>query len=140
MEKIEKKIVIEAPVSKVWKALTNRDEMKEWMMMPTTFEAVVGKEFTFKAKGNENWDGFIYCKVVEVEINKKLSFTWNAKIIGVDTLVTILIFEKGRKTELKLIHTGFDKLPVEARAKMIESHNKGWEERILQKLPELFSK
>lgn len=140
MEKIEKRITINASASKVWKALTDKDELKEWMMMPTTFEAVVGKEFTFKAKGNENWDGFIYCKVMEVEINKKLSFSWNAQIIGVDTLVTILIFEKGGKTELSLIHTGFEKLPAESRAKMIESHNNGWEERIVQKLPELLSK
>jgi uncharacterized protein YndB with AHSA1/START domain len=140
MEKIEKRITINASASKVWKAITDKDELKEWMMMPTNFEAVIGKEFTFKAKKNENWDGFIYCKVMEVEINKKLSFSWNAQIIGADTLVTILIFEKGGKTELSLIHTGFDKLPAEARAKMIESHNKGWEERILQKLPELFSK
>ena len=103
MEKIEKKVTINAPVSKVWKALTEKDELKEWMMMPTDFEAVAGKEFTFKAKGNENWDGYIYCKVKEVETNKKLSFTWNAKIVGAETLVTILIIEKEGKTELTLI-------------------------------------
>ncbi len=140
MEKIEKRITINAPVSKVWKALTEKDELKEWMMMPTTFEPVVGKEFIFKSETKEYWDGWIYCKVMEVEKNKKLSFTWNAKIVGADTLVTILIVEKGGKTELTLIHTGWEKLAAENRAKMIESHNVGWNERILQKLPELFSK
>jgi uncharacterized protein YndB with AHSA1/START domain len=140
MEKIEKRITINAPVSKVWKALTDKNELTEWMMMPTTFEPVVGKEFTFKSETKEYWDGWIYCKVMEVEKNKKLSFTWNAQIVGADTLVTILIVEKGGKTELSLIHTGWEKLPAEARAKMIESHNGGWDERILQKLPELLSK
>ena len=139
MEKIEKKVTINAPVSKVWKALTEKDELKEWMMMPTDFEAVAGKEFTFKAKGNENWDGYIYCKVMEVEMNKKLSFTWNAKIVGAETLVTILVVEKGGKTELTLIHTGWEKLAAENRTEMIKSHNQGWDERILQKLPEYLS-
>jgi uncharacterized protein YndB with AHSA1/START domain len=140
MEKIEKRVTINAPVSKVWKALTDKDELKEWMMMPTDFEAVIGKEFTFKAKGNENWDGFIYCNVMEVEINKKLSFSWNAKIVGAETLVTILISEKEGNSELTLIHTGWEKLPADARPKMIESHSKGWEERFVQKLSELLSK
>ena len=58
MEKIEKKITINASARKVWKALTNQKELKEWMLMPTTFEPVVGKEFTFKAEGMEGWDGF----------------------------------------------------------------------------------
>ena len=72
MEKIEKKITINASARKVWKALTNQKELKEWMLMPTTFEPVVGKEFTFKAEGMEGWDGFFHCRVKEVEVNKKL--------------------------------------------------------------------
>ena len=50
MEKIEKKVTINASAEKVWAALTEPDKLGEWMMMPTTFEPVVGKEFTFKTK------------------------------------------------------------------------------------------
>ncbi len=140
MEIIEKKITINAPVGKVWKALTDQNELKEWMLMPTTFEPVVGKEFTFKAEGMENWDGYFHCKVLEVEINKKLVYTWNAGMINAETIVTILISEKNKHTELTLIHTGWKKIPEEQRKQMIDSHSKGWDLRFVQSLSELLSK
>jgi len=139
MEKIEKKITITTPVKKVWEALTEPNQLGEWMMMPTTFEPVVGKEFTFKAEGNEKWNGIIYCKVKEVEINKKLVFTWNSGI-DAETLVTILISEKEGVTNLTLIHTGWENLPAEKRPQLIDGHNKGWDERFVQKLSALLSK
>ena len=139
MEKIEKRVLINAPVSKVWKALTDKNELKEWMQAPTTFEPVIGKEFMYKHEKTENWDGNIYCKVMEVEVNKKLSFTWSSQMIEAETLVTILISEVDGKTELSLIHTGWEKVPAEIRSQMIDGHNNGWEERIVKKLPEFLS-
>ncbi len=140
MEKIEKKVTINAPVERVWEALTKQKEIGEWMMMPTTFEPITGKKFTFKAEGMENWDGYFHCEVKEVEVNKKLVYTWNSQMINGETLVTILMSEKESKTELTLIHTGWEKLPVEMRAQMIEGHSKGWDERFVNKLAELFTK
>ncbi|HKI77954.1 MAG TPA: SRPBCC domain-containing protein [Ignavibacteriaceae bacterium] len=139
MEKIEKKVTINAPASKVWQALTDQDKLKEWMMMPTTFEPVVGKEFTFKAEGMEGWDGYFHCTVKEVEEKKKLVYTWNSGMINADTMVTILISENNGKTELTLIHTGWEKLTAEMRSQMIEGHSKGWDERFVKNLSELLA-
>jgi len=139
MEKIEKKVSINAPAEKVWKALTEPKQLGEWMMMPTTFEPVVGKEFTFKAGGMEGWDGYFHCIVREVEVNKKLVYTWNSGMINAETLVTILISETGGQTELTLIHTGWENLPAEMRSQMIDGHSKGWDERFVKKLSELLS-
>ena len=139
MEKIEKKVSINAPAEKVWKALTEPKQLGEWMMMPTTFEPVVGKEFTFKAEGMEGWDGYFHCIVREVEVNKKLVYTWNSGMINAETLVTILISETGGQTELTLIHTGWENLPAEMRSQMIDGHSKGWDERFVKKLSELLS-
>ena len=82
---------------------------------------------------------YFHCKVVEVEQNKKLVYTWNSGMINADTLVTILISENNGKTELTLIHTGWENLPEEMRAQMIEGHSKGWDERFVAKLSELLS-
>jgi len=139
MEKIEKKVSINAPAEKVWKALTEPKQLGEWMMMPTTFEPVVGKEFTFKAEGMEGWDGYFHCIVREVEVNKKLVYTWNSGMINAETLVTILISETEGQTELTLIHTGWENLPAEMRSQMIDGHSKGWDERFVKKLSELLS-
>ncbi len=138
MEKIEKKVKINASAEKVWAALTEQDKLGEWMLMPTTFEPVVGKEFTFKAESSEKWDGLIHCTVKEVEVNRKLVYTWNPGI-DAETLVSISISETEGQTELTLIHTGWEKLPAEMRPKLLKDHSKGWDERIYRKLPELFS-
>ena len=111
---IEKKIVLNAAVSRVWKAITDPAELGKWMLMPTDFEAVVGKDFTFKTEPHENWDGVIRCSVKEIEENKKLVFTWNSAVVNAETLVTIELNEIDGKTELTLTHSGWDRLITKA--------------------------
>ena len=90
MEAIEKKVTINAPASKVWKALTNESELEKWMLMTTDFSAEKGKEFIFKTDDpGENWDGIFHCRIEELIENKMLVYTWNAGFINADTLVTI---------------------------------------------------
>lgn len=138
MEKIEKKVTINVPVEKVWRALTEPDKLGEWMKMSTTFEPVAGKDFTFKTTASEKWDGIIYCKVSEIEINRKLAFTWNPGI-DADTLVTILISDNNGQTDVSLTHTGWEQLPAEMRPQLMKDHNSGWDERINGTLPGMFS-
>lgn len=140
MEKLEKNVTINAPVEKVWAALTDNSKLGEWMLMPTTFEPVVGKEFTFKAEATEKWDGFIHCKVKEVEVNRKLVYTWDAGMENTETLVTILISENNGQTNLTIIHTGWENLPAEMREQMINGHSKGWDLRFVKNLSELLTK
>ena len=140
MDKIEKKIIINAPVSKVWQALVDPKEIEKWMLMSTTFQPVAGKEFTFKAEGMENWDGYFHCKVLEIEINKKLVYTWNSQMLNGETVVSILVKEIDGKTELKLIHAGWENLPEAIRKQMIEGHSKGWDERFVEKLKTVVEK
>jgi uncharacterized protein YndB with AHSA1/START domain len=134
MDKIEKQVVINAPVENVWQALVDPKKLEEWMLMETTFKPVVGKEFTFKAEGMENWDGYFHCKIKEIETNKKIVYTWNSQMINAETIVTILISELDGKTELRLIHTGWENIPGDMRDQMIEGHSKGWDLRFIEKL------
>ena len=133
---LEKKILLNAAVSRVWKALTDPDELGKWMLMQTDFEAVVGKNFTFKTEPNENWDGVISCTVKEIEENKKLVFTWNAAIVNAETVVSIELKNVGGKTELTLTHSGWDDLPAN-KEESKKSHSEGWELRIMHKIKEL---
>lgn len=136
MNNIEKKIILNAKVSRVWKALTNPAELQTWMLVPTTFEPEQGKKFTFKGEPDENWDGIISCQVKEIIENKKLSFTWNSQLINAETLVSISLKDLGDKTELTLIHSGWEKVP--ANAEVVRKHHEdGWEIRIYEKIKEL---
>jgi uncharacterized protein YndB with AHSA1/START domain len=105
MGPIEKKLTVNAPVNKVWEALTNPKELQQWMMMSTNFEPTAGKDFTFKSDPTEEWDGIFKCGVKEVVENKKLSYTWDTAFINAETLVEIELSKNGDKTELSLVHS-----------------------------------
>ena len=136
MNNIEKKVTINAPINKVWEALTNPRKLETWMLVPTDFEPEKGRKFIFKGTADENWDGIISCSVKEIIENEKLVFTWNSQLINAETLVSISLKEINGKTELTLIHSGWDKVP--ANAEMVRGHhNVGWDLRLFEKIKEL---
>lgn len=136
MEPIEKRITVNATVSKVWKALTEPAELEKWLMMKTTFKPEKGKEFIFKADPTEVWDGIFHCKVMELVENKKVVYTWNAGFLNTDTIVSISLKEVGNKTEVILVHSGWDKIAAGAEESRT-AHNEGWDIRFVQKLKEV---
>lgn len=102
----------------IWKALTTGALIARWMMEPTGFEPVVGKQFTFKTTPAGAWDGFIRCEVLEVVPNERFAYAWRGgheDNVGygsrLDTIVTFMLtkVETGTSpgTRLRLIHAGF---------------------------------
>ena len=65
------------PPSAVWEYLTNSELMELWLMK-NDFKPIVGHEFQFITSPlpNLNFDGIVYCKVLEVIPNKKLIYSW----------------------------------------------------------------
>ena len=136
MGPIEKKLTVNAPVNKVWEALTDPNEMQKWMMMSTNFEPKTGKDFTFKSDATEEWDGVFKCSVKEVVEKKKLSYTWDTSFINAETLVEFELTENGDKTELSLVHSGWDKMAAN-QEETRNAHSEGWDLRFVQKLKEV---
>jgi len=133
MEDIEKKVTLDCDVERAWKALTDKDELSRWMMMPTNFKPEVGTKFYFQANPNENWTGKVSCEVKAVEKNKKLSFTWNTDLLKTDTLVSFTLNEVDEKTELTLVHSGWENVKEDSED-MKNLHNEGWGQRLFEKL------
>jgi len=99
-----------APVARVWKALTDKDEMKCWYFDMKDFKPKVG--FTFEFKGEDK--GFVYlhhCRIKEVVTNKRLVHSWRYEGYGGDSQVTFELFAKGRRTLLRITHEGLDTFP-----------------------------
>ena len=136
MGPIEKKLTVNAPVNRVWEALTDPNELQKWMMMSTNFEPETGKDFTFQADASEEWDGVFKCNVKEVVENKKLSYSWDTAFINAETLVEIELTKNGDKTELSLVHSGWDKMAAN-QEETRNSHSEGWDLRFGQKLKEV---
>jgi uncharacterized protein YndB with AHSA1/START domain len=76
---------------KVWRALTQDLLIEEWLMK-NDFKPVVGHRFNFRAAPMPHWNGVVDCQVLEVEPNKRLSYSWNASgeeaAGGLKTVVT----------------------------------------------------
>src|SRR4030081_3066355 len=113
-----------APVAKVWKALTDVGEMRQWYFDLKEFKAESGFEFEFIVE-HEGMTYHHLCKVTEVIPQKKIAYTWRYKGHEGDSLVTFELFPDGDKTRLKLTHEGletFPKTPAFAR----KSFMGGW--------------
>ncbi len=136
MDPIEKRVTLNAPVSKVWEAITDPQELEKWMLMTTTFKAEKGTAFTFKTDPTEQWDGIFNCEVREVIPNRKLVFTWDTGFINAETIVTIELTERGNQTDLVLIHSGWEKMAAN-QEETKKSHSEGWDVRVYQKLKEV---
>lgn len=113
---------------KVWEYLTKPELMELWLMK-NNFQPIVGTDFVFKtgAVASLNFDGNIYCKVLEIEPFKKLSYSWSSGPgegkITLNTTVNWKLVATEKGTEVYLEHTGFDK---EEHLEMYNSLNDGW--------------
>jgi uncharacterized protein YndB with AHSA1/START domain len=114
----------DAPVSRVWKALTDVDQMRVWYFDLKEFKPQVGFEFAFVVEHEGNAYHHL-CKVTEVIPEKKIAYTWRYKGEPGDSLVTFELFPDGNKTKLRVTHKGletFPKTPAYAR----KNFEMGW--------------
>jgi uncharacterized protein YndB with AHSA1/START domain len=99
-----------APVARVWKAVTDVDQMREWYFDLKEFKPEVGFEFEFSVE-HQGTNYHHLCKVTEVIPQKKIAYTWRYKGEPGDSLVTFELSAKGDKTRLRLMHTGIETFP-----------------------------
>ena len=102
-----------APIERVWQAITDRDKMEQWYFKLREFKPEVGFEFQFYG-GTEEKSYLHLCKITEVVPGKKLSHRWRYDGYTGNSFVTFELFEEEEnKTRLKLTHTGLETLPSE---------------------------
>lgn len=87
------------PPEKLWRALTQSHLIAEWLMQ-NDFRPDAGHRFSLSAE----W-GTVDCKVLVIEPNEKLSYTWEA--LGVETIVTWTLTPTAEGTVLRMEQVGF---------------------------------
>src|SRR5450755_3234108 len=92
------------PPEKIWRALTQGELIKDWLM-ENDFQPVVGHKFSFRATPMPNWNGVVDCEVLVVEPNKKLSYTWGTMGRG-NVVVWTLVATTGG-TLVRMEQSGF---------------------------------
>lgn len=125
-EPIVKEVTVNAPSSKVWKAITDKDEMKKWYFDLKEFKPEVGFEFRFLGGKDENNPYLHICEITEVVINKKITYSWRYDGYPGKSFVTFELFTEGDKTKVKLTHEGLETFSTENPDFAKENFVAGW--------------
>jgi uncharacterized protein YndB with AHSA1/START domain len=92
------------PPEKVWRALTEGDLIKQWLM-ENDFQPVVGRSFQFRAEPVPGWNGVIDCEVLLAEPYERLSYSWGT--MGMGTVVAWTLTPTPSGTLVRMEHSGF---------------------------------
>lgn len=144
-DRIEKKITLKAPVSRVFRALSDAKEFGAWFGVEFDGPFAEGKAMTGKmrpttvdpevAKVQKPYEGMVFtCTIERIVPETLFSFRWHPFAIdpNVDysheptTLVEFELREVAGATELTITESGFARIPLERRAKAFTANEGGW--------------
>lgn len=129
----------DASVKRVWKALTDKEQMKEWYFTLDDFIPEKGFHFSFRGQGHKGEQYVHHCIITEMIPYKKLQYSWAYENYKGYSLVTFELFEEGEQTRVKLTHHGLETFPQNNADFARSSFNGGWTELIGNSLPKFLS-
>jgi uncharacterized protein YndB with AHSA1/START domain len=95
------------PPPKVWRALTDPALLAEWLLPTIGLKLEPGVAFVLQTQPMPGWDGVVNCRLVEIEAEQKLSYTWVVGDMELDTVVTFTLTPTSMGTRLSLVQSGF---------------------------------
>jgi uncharacterized protein YndB with AHSA1/START domain len=137
-DRIEKQIDLNAPVSRVWRALTDYREFGEWFRVKLEGPFVAGQV----SRGQLTFPGYEHLQmevvVQKIEPERFFSYTWHPFAIDpkVDysqeppTLVEFRLEKSAKGTLLKVTESGFDKIPSGRRLEAFRMNDNGWGQQL----------
>jgi len=137
-DRIEKRIELKAPVSRVWRALTDYREFGEWFRVKLDGPFAPGQV----SRGHITYPGYEHLKweavVQKMKPEQLFSFTWHPYAVdpGFDyskeppTLVEFKLEKTANGTLLLLSESGFDKIPADRRVEAFPRNEGGWTEQM----------
>jgi len=137
-DRIEKEIELKAPVSRVWRALTDYREFGEWFRVKLEGPFVAGQP----AEGFITWPGYEHLRmevvVQKIEPEQYFSYTWHPYALDpkidyskeTPTLVEFTLEKTAKGTLLKVTESGFDKIPSERRLEAFRMNENGWAQQL----------
>jgi uncharacterized protein YndB with AHSA1/START domain len=145
MDRIEKEVLLKAPLERVWRAISDAEEFGRWfgvrfdgpfvpgasltgVITPTTVDEDVAEAQKPHAGISDTWH------IVAVEPQRRLAFRWHPYGVegGVDatteptTLVEFTLDQQHDGVLLRIVESGFDGIPAERRASAFEGNSEGW--------------
>ncbi|WP_260961957.1 SRPBCC family protein [Pseudomonas citri] len=138
-DRIERKILLKAPRSHVWRVLANAEAFGQWFGV-----ALEGKRFVAgeRTQGQVTYPGYehlVWDVLVErVEPERVFSFRWHPYAVEPqvdysqesETRVQFDLEDMDGGTLLKVVESGFGSLPEARRLKAFRMDSRGWDEQM----------
>lgn len=133
-DRIECETLINAPIERVWRAISDHREFGQWFRVALDQPFVAGHPST----GHITYPGYEHCRwnadVVAVEAPRLLSFRAHPHAVDPDvdyssepkTLVEFTLEPVGEATRLTVVESGFDAIPEHRRAEAFRMNEHGW--------------
>lgn len=134
-DRIEKRVELKAPVSRVWRALTDATEFGSWFGVKLTGAFEVGRatvgRFTHPDYAHLTWK----VQVVELDAERhRFAFLWHPYAVDaavdyeaeVPTRVQFTLEAIDGGTRLTVVESGFDQVPLARRAEAFRMNEGGW--------------
>jgi uncharacterized protein YndB with AHSA1/START domain len=137
-DRIEKQIDLKAPVSRVWRALTDYREFGEWFRVKLEGPFVAGQV----SRGQLTFPGYEHLQmevvVQKIEPEHFFSYTWHPFAIDPEvdysketpTLVEFRLEKSAKGTLLRVTESGFDRIPSERRLEAFRMNENGWGQQL----------
>ena len=144
-DRIEKEVLLRAPLERVWRAISDSSEFGRWfgvrfdgpfvegapvtgVIAPTTVDDDVARQQESYAGQSDTW------QIVSLDPQRRLAFRWHPYAVEPDadysqeptTLVEFTLAETPDGVLLKIVESGFDAIPEERRAAAFEANSGGW--------------
>ena len=118
--------IFNAPLPLVWKALTEKDLMKQWYFDLEEFKIEIGLKFQFTGGPSPEKQYVHLCEIKEIILEQKLAYSWKYEGYEGDSLVSFELFPDGNTTKLILTHSGIETFPQNNPDLAIGNFEAGW--------------
>ena len=127
VDEIRRELVVDAPIEKVWEALTTPEHLSKWFGDSAEVDLRPGGRARF---GWSEFDASIEAIVEIVDRPFRFSFRWESledtPVEQASTLVEFSLESLGDRTRLLLVESGFAALPEDAYDHRFEENSSGW--------------
>jgi uncharacterized protein YndB with AHSA1/START domain len=133
-DRVQKKVVLKAPMARVWRAISDAKEFGTWFRLALEGEFAEGAHI----KGRITYPGYEHLTgelmVERIQPQTYFSYRWHPAAIDpkVDysqeptTLVEFELAEAPEGTQLTITESGFDRLPAARRSEALRMNEQGW--------------
>ncbi len=138
-DRIERQILLKAPRSRVWHALADAEAFGTWFGVALKGQHFVAGE---SARGYITYPGYEHLlfeiTLERIEPERLLSFHWHPYAVDPahdyssepPTLVVFELEDAAGGTLLRVVETGFDRIPLERRVEAFRMNSSGWEQQM----------